>query len=50
MRKKRGEDMKHAARLGAKLITSNEPAFMIAELEKAGLRGKESSYDKGICV
>ena len=44
------KDMKLAASLGAKLITSNEPAFMIAELEKAGLRGKESSYDKGICV
>ena len=35
------EDMKLAASLGAKLITSNEPAFMIAELEKAGLRVKE---------
>ncbi len=35
------EDMKHAASLGAELITSNEPAFMITELEKAGLRVKE---------
>ena len=35
------EDMKLAASLGAKLITSNEPAFMIAALEKAGLRVKE---------
>ena len=34
------EDMKHAASLGAQLITSNEPAFMISELEKAGLRVK----------
>lgn len=34
------EDMKNAASLGAELITSNEPAFMIAELEKAGLRVK----------
>lgn len=34
-------DMKHAATLGAELITSNEPAFMIEELEKAGLRVKE---------
>ena len=35
------EDMKRAASLGAELITSNEPAFMISELEKAGLRVKE---------
>lgn len=35
------EEMKQAASLGAELITSNEPAFMIAELEKAGLRVKE---------
>lgn len=35
------EDMKHATSLGAELITSNKPAFMIAELEKAGLRVKE---------
>ncbi|MBE6569034.1 MAG: hypothetical protein E7658_02295 [Ruminococcaceae bacterium] len=35
------EDMAHAAGLGAELITSNEPAFMMAELEKAGLRVKE---------
>ena len=35
------EDMKRAVELGAELITSNEPAFMIAELEKAGLRGME---------
>ena len=32
------EDMAHAASLGTKLITSNEPAFMMAELAKAGLR------------
>jgi len=30
--------MAHAASLGAKLITSNEPEFMMAELAKAGLR------------
>jgi len=35
------EDMKLAASFGAELITSNEPAIMIAELEKAGLRVKE---------
>ena len=35
------EDMVHAAEWGAELITSNEPAYMIAELEKAGLRVKE---------
>lgn len=35
------EDMAHAAELGAELITSNEPAFMITELEKACLRVKE---------
>ena len=34
-------EMKRAAELGAELITSNEPEFMIAELEKAGMRGKE---------
>ena len=34
------EDMKLAASYGAELITSNEPEFMIAELEKAGLRKK----------
>ena len=32
------EDMVCAAERGAELITSNEPAFMIAELEKVGLR------------
>ena len=32
------EDMVCAAERGAELITSNEPGFMIAELEKAGLR------------
>lgn len=36
------EDMKKAASYGAELITSNEPEFMIKELEKAGLRVKES--------
>lgn len=35
------EDMTAAAGLGAELITSNEPAFMIAELEKAGLRTRD---------
>lgn len=35
------EDMRYAVSLGAELITSNEPAFMIAELDKAGLRVKE---------
>jgi len=35
------EDMRRAASFGAELITSNEPAYMIAELEKAGLRVKE---------
>lgn len=35
------EDMKRAASFGAELITSNEPEFMIKELEKAGLRVKE---------
>ena len=35
------DDMTRAAALGAELITSNEPAFMMAELEKAGLRVKE---------
>ena len=35
------EDMKLAASFGARLITSNEPEFMISELEKAGLRVKE---------
>ena len=34
------EDMKHAVSLGAELIISNEPAFMISELKKAGLREK----------
>ena len=34
------EDMAHAASLGAQLITSNEPEFMMRELEKAGLRQK----------
>ena len=34
------EDMKFAVSLGAELITSNEPAYMISELEKAGLRRK----------
>jgi len=32
------EDMTSAAMLGAELITSNEPAFMISELERVGLR------------
>ena len=32
------EDMVCAAERGAELITSNEPAYMIAELEKVGLR------------
>ena len=35
------EDMTRAAGLGAELITSNEPEFMIKELEKAGMRVKE---------
>ena len=35
------EDMARAASFGAELITSNEPAFMIGELEKVGLREKE---------
>ena len=35
------EDMTRAATLGAELITSNEPEKMIAELKKAGLRGRE---------
>ena len=35
------EDMALAASFGAELITSNEPAFMMSELEKAGLRVKE---------
>ena len=35
------EDMKRAAILGAELITSNEPEFMISELKKVGLRVKE---------
>ncbi len=35
------DDMARAAKLGAELITSNEPEFMIAELEKAGLRVKD---------
>ena len=35
------EEMKLAVSFGAKLITSNEPAFMITELKKAGLRVKE---------
>ncbi len=35
------EDMTRAAAFGAELITSNEPAFMIAELTQAGLRVKE---------
>ena len=38
---KKIEDMVLAAKYGAELITSNEPAFMMAELEKAGLRVKE---------
>ena len=32
------EDMAYAASIGAELITSNEPEFMMAELAKAGLR------------
>lgn len=36
------EDMARAAELGAELITSNEPEFMIAELKKIGLRTKET--------
>ena len=35
------EDMVCAAKLGAELITSNEPAFMIGELAKVGFRTKE---------
>ena len=35
------EDMKRAAELGAELITSNEPEYMIRELTLAGLRRKE---------
>ena len=35
------EDMKRAASFGAELITSNEPEFMITELQKVGLRVKE---------
>ena len=35
------EEMKCAVELGAELITSNEPEYMIKELEKAGLRSKE---------
>ena len=35
------EDMAKAASLGAELITSNEPEFMMAELKKAGLRERE---------
>lgn len=38
---KKIEDMVTAASYGAELITSNEPAYMMAELEKAGLRVKE---------
>lgn len=38
---RRIEDMVQAAQFGAELITSNEPEFMISELEKAGLRSKE---------
>ena len=34
------EDMTRAAELGAELITSNEPEFMIRELKNAGLREK----------
>ena len=32
------EDMAYAASIGAELITSNEPEFMMNELKKAGLR------------
>lgn len=35
------EDMVSAVQLGARLVTSNDPEYMIAELEKAGLRVKE---------
>lgn len=35
------EDMLRAAQLGAELITSDEPEFMINGLKKAGLRTKE---------
>ena len=38
---RRIEDMINAANRGAELITSNEPAFMIEELKKSGLREKE---------
>ena len=34
------EDMVCAAERGAELITSNEPAYMIAELERVGLRDR----------
>ena len=35
------EDMQRAAELGAELITSNEPAFMMAELKRIGLRERD---------
>ena len=35
------EDMQLAASYGAELITSNEPAFMLSELARVGLRVKE---------
>jgi len=37
------EDMSLAASYGAKLITSNEPAFMMSELARVGLRRKEQN-------
>jgi glycerophosphoryl diester phosphodiesterase len=35
------EDMSRAVELGAELITSNEPEFMMSELSRVGLRVKE---------
>ena len=43
------EDMKHAVSLGAELITSNEPAFMISELKKSRTASQGVIYGKGIC-
>ena len=42
------EDMKHVVSLGAELITSNEPAFMISEL-KNRTASQGVIYGKGIC-
>jgi len=36
------EDMQLAASYGAELITSNQPAFMMSELARVGLRNKEN--------